>query len=71
MNEPLAVEEDRKDWYFTFGCGQAHAGHYAVISGTCDEARQEMFRRFGRQWSMQYASAEEAGVEKWNLERLP
>jgi len=71
MNEPLAVEDDRQDWYFTFGCGQAHAGHYTVIFGTYEEARTVMNLRYNRVWCWQYASAEEAGVAKWDLKRLP
>lgn len=66
---PIVVEEE-KDWYFTFGCGQVHAGHYHVIHGTKDSAREEMFQRFGPKWSMQYDSAEAAGVERWNLKEL-
>ena len=28
MSELIEV----KDWYFTFGCGQEHAGHYVKIT---------------------------------------
>ena len=59
-----------KDWYFTFGCGQVHANHYHVINGTFNDAREKMFERFGPKWSMQYESAEAAGVEKYNLKEL-
>lgn len=59
-----------RDWIFTFGCGQAYAGRYCVIHGTFDEARDEMFRRHGRQWAMQYRTEEEAGVEKYGLKEL-
>ena len=59
-----------QDWYFTFGCGQEHAGHYCVIHGTYIGAREKMFRRYGGQWSMQYPSADAAGVERWELKEL-
>lgn len=65
---PTAVEV--RDWIFTFGCGQAYAGRYEVIHGTFDEAREEMFRRHGEKWSMQYRTPEDAGVEKYGLKEL-
>ena len=56
MTQDLAVQDaDRIWWYFTFGCGQKHAGHYVKIFGTFDEARQEMFRRYGAKWAFQYS----------------
>lgn len=71
---PSQVEKDTteeiKDWYFTFGCGQAYAGYYHVINGTFSEARDKMFERFGPKWSMQYGSAEDAGVDRFNLKEL-
>ena len=70
MNEPLAVKEDRQDWYFTFGWGQPHQNCYHVIFGTYEEARLEMNLRFNRVWCGQYASAEEAGVAKFGLKQL-
>lgn len=70
----MQIESDTsnevKDWYFTFGCNQAHEGHYHVINGTFNEAREKMFQRFGPKWSMQYKSAEDAGVERWKLKEL-
>jgi hypothetical protein len=59
-----------KDWYFTFGCGQPHEGHYHKITGTFEGARQKMFERFKNKWSMQYKSAEDAGITRWNLKEL-
>lgn len=58
--------EVRQDWFFTFGCGQPNAGHYIIINGTFESARDEMIKRYGTCWCMQYASKEEAGVEKWH-----
>lgn len=62
--------EPIKDWYFTFGTGQEHAGKYVKITGTWSAAREEMLRRFGKNWCHQYASAEAAGVEKWEYKEL-
>lgn len=55
-------------FYFTFGMGQKGAGCYYIIKrDTAKEARRQMFDTFGTQWSMQYTSAEAAGVKKYNL----
>lgn len=59
-----------KSWYFTFGAGHENAQKYVVIKGTYLDARREMFERFGQKWSHQYASAEDAGVTRWGLEKL-
>lgn len=69
---PKAGEgEDLKPYYFTFGCGQVHAGCYTVIRASCENAaRIEMVRRFGLKWSFCYDSAEAAGVERWGLKRI-
>lgn len=64
------AQEHRQPWYFTFGMGNRYAGMYEVIEGTCNEARDEMFRRYGKEWAFQYKDAEAAGVERWNLKRL-
>lgn len=58
VTEVLEAQEDRTWWYFTFGCGQKHAGHYVMIFGTFDEARQKMFERYGSEWCRQYSEAE-------------
>lgn len=60
-------EEEPKDWFFTFGCGQENAGKYTVIHGTFESARQKMVERYGLVWAFQYPSAEAAGVEEWGL----
>jgi hypothetical protein len=75
MDTPTQVEKpstqnEERDWYFTFGCGQAYAGHYHKIYGTFEFAREKMFHRFGAKWSMQYKSAEDAGVERFNLKEV-
>ena len=46
-------------FYFTFGFGQPHENGFHVIeSKTYDEAREEMFKKFGNNWSMQYSEKE-------------
>lgn len=63
--------ERMKKFYFTFGFGQQHENGYHVIEAkNSEEARREMFRKFGTKWSMQYDSAEEAGVEEFNLREI-
>lgn len=47
-----------KDWIFTFGCGQKHAGHYVRIKGTYKEARAKMIEKFGTEWAFQYEASE-------------
>jgi len=32
----------QENWYFSFGSGQAHDGCYIKLSGTFEEARQQM-----------------------------
>lgn len=66
-----------EQWIFTFGFGHYHpetgerlANRYVVIPGTFNEARRTMALKFGTQWSMQYASKEEAGVETYGLREL-
>lgn len=60
-----------KKFYFTFGFGHLHENGYHVIEAEDSEAaRKEMFHRFGEKWSMQYDSAEEAGVERFNLRQV-
>lgn len=58
-------------WYFTFGFGQLYEHCYHVIEANdSNEARKKMFQRFGNKWSMQYDSAKEAGVERFNLKEI-
>lgn len=59
-------------FYFTFGGGQPYQGCYHVIEAeTGNLAREIMFERFGKYWSMQYLTAETAGVEKYHYKLLP
>ncbi len=58
-------------FYFTFGSGQAHENCYHVIEAENRQvARIEMTYRFGKEWSMQYVSAEAAGVEEFDLREI-
>jgi hypothetical protein len=68
--QPTTTDEPEQDWFFTFGSGQAYPNGYVKIRGTYASARKVMFDRFGPKWSMQYGSAEEAGVERWNLKEI-
>ena len=54
---------------FTFGYGQAYAGGFVELPFEVDasEARALMVEAFGRFWSMEYSSQEEAGVDRFNL----
>ena len=61
---------EREYSIFTFGCGQVHANHYVKIYGDPDSAREEMFRRFGKKWSMQYKNEEDAQVKKWGYKEI-
>jgi hypothetical protein len=62
--------EQLQDWFFTFGGGHEHPNGYVKIHGTYGSARDEMIRRYGLKWSMQYSSADDAGVERWNLQEV-
>jgi hypothetical protein len=56
VTQDLAVQGDNETlWYFTFGCGQIHAGYYVRFFGTFAEARRKMFERYGDRWAFQYS----------------
>ena len=55
MCDNVVPKEKKKWYYFTFGCGQKHAGHYVKIFGTFDSTRKKMFEKYGRAWGFQYA----------------
>lgn len=58
---PITMEEvnnHESTWVFTFGCGQPNAGHFVRIKGTFEDAREEMFRRYGKHWAYQYSEAQ-------------
>ena len=62
--------EVRRDWYFTFGGAHAFPNGFVKIHGTYGEARDQMVQWFGDKWAFQYPSAEEAGVERFNLKEV-
>ena len=64
------TQEQPRDWYFTWGCGQGHDNCYTVIRGTFATARKRMFELWGSKWAMQYSSADKAGVEEYMLTRV-
>lgn len=64
-------------FYFTFGNGHEHENKYVVIeTDDYEEAREEMFSRFGNKWAFQYTEDEwtdEEGftiAEDWDLAEL-
>ena len=60
------TQETPANWYFTFGQSHANFNKYVKIHGTHDEAREEMFRRYGQFWSMQYAEAKALeAIKRW------
>ena len=65
----------KQNWYFTFGFdhyigSECVKNKFVKIHGTFEGARLHMFERYGRKWSMQYGSAEAAGVETYKLEEI-
>lgn len=59
--------EQPANWYFSFGHGQEHFGKYVKIHGTSKYCRDEMHRRFGAKWSMQYTEEEMLPkIERWD-----
>jgi hypothetical protein len=67
------LDEQERDWVFTFGYGQhegKHRHNFVRIRGTFIGAREEMVRRYGRAWSMQYEDEAEAGVQQFGLTEI-
>lgn len=75
-SETLAPRQSTRLWYFTFGFGQVHEGCYTTIRGSEDEARAEMFRRYGNKWANQYSASEwfnakgEPQAKEYNLREI-
>ncbi len=62
---------ETKDWYFTFGVGQKHAGHYVKITAPYGIARDWMFKKYGREWAFQYGEDRfEEAIARWNYKLL-
>lgn len=45
-------------WVFTFGKGHENEGHYVIIYGTFDKAREKMSRLYDNKWEYQYSKLE-------------
>lgn len=59
------INTSRVTYYFTFGQGQAHEGHYVkVIAPNSDIARDTMIEKFGRAWAFQYNEDEWRAFEE-------
>lgn len=68
--EAEAAEEPR-DYFFTFGAEIPALEHrFVKIHGTFMEARLRMLSIYSHRWCSQYASAEDAGVERYHLTEL-
>lgn len=73
---PDEITEPVQDWYFTFGqnhkdiYSKSLLNSYVVIKDTFTNARWKVFNLRATSWSNQYASAEEAGVERYNLTQV-
>lgn len=65
--------------FFTFGGGQRHpvtgeplGDRYVEIADeSVDHCRAVMLNHFGNEWSFDYATSEEAGVDRFKLRELP
>lgn len=64
-------------YYFTFGYGhrllngQSAINHYVVIEAEDEmKAREIMCWYYNSKWSMCYHSADEFGIEKYNLKQV-
>lgn len=65
------MQENERWWVFTFGVGQKHRGHYVRRFGTYGSAREQMVRKYGREWAFQYSQEEwDAWVKKCKAEGL-
>lgn len=58
-------------FFITFGFDQGHDNCYVIINAKNEiEAREKMTKAYGRKWGFIYNSADEAGVNKFNLHKL-
>jgi hypothetical protein len=73
IRDDKARGEVPQDWYFTFGYdhtspeGESLKNRYMVFHGTSSEARMQMFEAFNNQWSHQYSTRTEAGIDRFGL----
>lgn len=67
----MTEQEQEQWWYFTFGHGHMPGiGYYTKFYGTYASAREQMNAKYEK-WAFQYESAEEAGVNRFNLIEVP
>lgn len=65
------TNEQPANWYFSFGHGQENFNKYVKIYGTMSGTRDEMFKLFGREWSMQYTEEKAlTAIRDWNWTEL-
>ncbi|MEW2383346.1 hypothetical protein AB0873_14825 [Micromonospora sp. NPDC047707] len=64
------LPDEPRTWWFTFPQDGPFGGRYAVTFGVRDAAREELLGHFGHVFAGQFASAEEAGVQRLGLMRL-
>lgn len=72
------MSDEQHDWFFTFGMnhlhpetGQSLGNSYIRVHGTFESARTAIVNVFWTAWCWQYASADEAGVERFGLTEVP
>jgi hypothetical protein len=72
------MTDERRDWFFTFGTNHLHPdtgknlGNSCVrVHGTFQSARAAIIDVFGTTWCGRYDSADEAGIERFGLTKIP
>lgn len=71
LGKLVNTEPEIETWYFTFGSGHAHPNGYVKIPGTFEVAREEMFRRYGGKWCMQYTKEKALPIiEAYNMQEV-
>lgn len=67
------MSESKTSW-FTFGCGQNYPDGFVILRdpepGSGLTARDVLHAATARRWSMEYDSADQAGVERFGLVRV-
>lgn len=66
--------QPRINWFFSFGVDHIpYNKNYVKIYGTCKEARDKMFKKFGKRWCFQYPNLNgknSPNADKWGLTEL-
>lgn len=59
------------EFIFTFGVGHPLKKYYVAIKApTAARCRELMIEQFGTEWSMQYETKEQAGVDQYGLKEI-